>query len=68
LLAELDTFLTRLAASERSESGKQYGVGIYFFENQAGEAAEADPKLGVESSARPPVQEIDVLAGLGNHK
>jgi hypothetical protein len=68
LLAELDTFLTRLAASERSESGKQYGVGIYFFENQAGEAAEADPKLGAESSARPPMQEIDVLAGLGNHK
>jgi len=67
LLYELDSFLTRLAASERSESGKRYGVGIYFFEDQAGEAAEAEPKRAAEPSSAP-VQEIDVLAGLGNQK
>lgn len=68
LLAELDTFLTRLAASERSESGKRYGVGIYFFEDQLGEMAEAEPKRAAEPSSRAPIQEIDVLAGLGNQK
>jgi hypothetical protein len=68
LLAELDTFLTRLAASERSESGKRYGVGIYFFEDQMGELAEAEPRRAAEPSPRAPVQEIDVLAGLGNQK
>jgi hypothetical protein len=68
LLAELDTFLTRLVASERSEAGKRYGVGIYFYEDQAGDAAEAEPQKAPEQSSRPAVQEIDVLAGLGNHK
>ena len=69
LLAELDTFLTRLVASERSESGKRYGVGIYFFEDQAGErAAESEPQRAPGLSSRPAVQEIDVLAGLGNQK
>ena len=69
-LAELDTFLTRLAASERSESGKRYGVGIYFFEDQAGGVAreEGETQTPSERSNRPAVQEIDVLAGLGNHK
>jgi hypothetical protein len=63
-LAELDTFLTRLAASERSDSGKRYGVGIYFFEDQAGGVAgEAEPQAPSERS-NPAVQEIDVLAGL----
>ena len=68
LLAELDTFLTRLAATERSDSGKRYGVGIYFFEDQAGEMAEAHPRKPAEPTARAPLQEIDVLAGLGNQK
>jgi len=68
LLAELDTFLTRLAATERSESGKRYGVGIYFFEDQANEVSEAEPKRPSESNSRALPQEIDVLAGLGNHK
>jgi len=68
LLSELDTFLTRLAASERSESGKRYGVGIYFFEDQAGEVAEAEQRKPAELSTRAPMQEIDVLAGLGNRK
>ena len=34
LLTELDTFLTRLASTGGNESGKKYGVGIYFFEDQ----------------------------------
>lgn len=68
LLAELDTFLTRLVAAERSESGKKYGVGIYFFEDQAGEVTDAEPRKSVEPRSRAPVQEIDVLAGLGNHQ
>jgi hypothetical protein len=69
LLAELDTFLTRLAASERSESGKRYGVGIYFFEDQLGGiAADAASPKASEPSSRPAIQEIDVLAGLGNQK
>ena len=34
LLTELDTFLTRLAAAESSQSGKKYGVGVYFFEDE----------------------------------
>lgn len=68
LLFEFDTFLTRLATSERSESGKRYGVGIYFFENQGGETAEAEPRKPVEPTSRAPMQEIDVLAGLGNQK
>jgi len=66
LLYELDTFLTRLAASERSESGKRYGVGFYFFEDLAADAEE--PKRAAEPSSRAAVQEIDVLAGLGNQK
>jgi len=68
LLYELDTFLTQLATSERSESGKRYGVGIYFFEDQAGEMAEAHPRRPAEPTPRAPLQEIDVLAGLGNQK
>jgi hypothetical protein len=68
LLAELDTFLTRLAGTERSESGKRYGVGIYFFEDQAVGSAEAEPIQVSEPTSRPSVQEIDVLAGLGNHQ
>ncbi|MBV9345055.1 MAG: hypothetical protein JOZ03_08715, partial [Gammaproteobacteria bacterium] len=35
LLTELDTFLTRLAGSEKTDAGKKYGVGIYFFEDKA---------------------------------
>jgi len=68
LLAELDTFLTRLGASEGSESGKRYGVGIYFFEHEAGERAEADSREPAGPASPTPVQEIDVLAGLGNQK
>src|ERR1700724_1360026 len=71
LLTELDTFLTRLAASERSEAGKKYGVGVYFFEDRsANRATEVQPKSHDEkpSRAASPVEEIDVLAGLGHKK
>jgi hypothetical protein len=73
LLTELDTFLTRLAASERGDAGKRYGVGLYFFEDQSTERSldeEAPHKASVEKSTHreSPVEEIDVLAGLGHHK
>jgi hypothetical protein len=72
LLTELDTFLTRLAGSERSEAGKKYGVGVYFFEDQsADQETEVQPKTHDErknSRTASPVEEIDVLAGLGHKK
>jgi hypothetical protein len=74
LLAELDTYVTRLAESysERSESGKKYGVGVYFFEDQAGAMADAEPKKSLEESTNRrtghAVEEIDVLAGLTKRK
>ena len=71
LLTELDTFLTRLAGSERSEAGKKYGVGVYFFEDQsADQETEVQPKTYNERTSRAvsPVEEIDVLAGLSHKK
>ncbi len=71
LLTELDTFLTRLAASERSDAGKKYGVGVYFFEDRSTDRrTEVQPKTYGEkpSRAASPVEEIDVLAGLGHKK
>jgi hypothetical protein len=71
LLTELDTFLTRLAASERSEAGRKYGVGVYFFEDQStDQETEVQTKTDDEKTSRPvpPVEEIDVLAGLGHKK
>jgi hypothetical protein len=71
LLTELDTFLTRLAASERSETGKKYGVGVYFFENQsADQETEVQPNTYNERTSRAvsSVEEIDVLAGLSHKK
>jgi hypothetical protein len=68
LLTELDTFLTRLAATEGSETGRRYGLGIYFFEDQSPADAERESKEPYdEQSSRKesPVEEIDVLAGLG---
>ena len=67
LLFELDTFLTRLATTERNASGKRYGVGVYFFEDQLAETRDS----GEEEKPRATpaaVQEIDVLAGLGHRK
>jgi len=72
LLTELDTFLTRLAASERSEAGKKYGVGVYFFEDQsADQETEVQPETHDEKKSSrtvSPVEEIDVLAGLVHKK
>ena len=73
LLTELDTFLTRLATTEASDSGKRYGVGIYFFdglpaettEGQTGESV-GDEKTKHHSPQR--IEEIDVLAGLARQK
>jgi hypothetical protein len=69
LLTELDTFLTQLAAKERSESGKRYGVGVYFFEDEShDETRDVQHKdTANEKTARPQsaVEEIDVLAGIG---
>jgi hypothetical protein len=70
LLGELDTFLTRLGASDGDPgSGKKYGMGIYFFEEGHAEGI-AEPR--VERTARPSaqsskstaVEEIDVLAAV----
>src|SRR6267143_2159314 len=63
LLAELDTFLTRLTSSERNDSGKKYGVGIYFFEEQFNDQSAQQPvrKTYNESSSKTTaVEEIDV--------
>ena len=71
LLTELDTFLTRLAASERSEAGRKYGVGVYFFEDQSTEQeteVQTETYDGKSSRTASPVEEIDVLAGLGHKK
>jgi hypothetical protein len=71
LLVELDAYLSRLVPTERSESGKKYGVGIYFFEDNAGSMTEAAEHPVAEARgdrAKPAVQEIDVLAGLGHRK
>ena len=69
LLAELDTFLTRLAATEPTEaSGRKYGVGIYFFEEQAADqAAQQQSRKTYDTDSGKPaeIQEIDVLAGFG---
>jgi hypothetical protein len=66
LLAELDTYLTRLNPPERPTSGKKYGVGIYFFEepaanDSAGRQVERI-QTGASSSKVAVVEEIDVLA------
>jgi hypothetical protein len=65
LLVELDTFLTQISASEKSESGKRYGVGIYFFEDESTGLVD-HPSRGTrdQQAAEPvrPIEEIDVLA------
>jgi hypothetical protein len=70
LLTELDAFITRLARTERSDTGKRYGFGVYFFEDQnilteKDQRSTAEVKILREDS---PPEEIDVLAGLGQPK
>ncbi len=66
VLAELDTYLTRLVASERHETGKKYGVGIYFFEERAAEGNEQRVQRQIQesNSKAAAVEEIDVLAAV----
>jgi hypothetical protein len=70
LLAELDTFLARVAASEGSATGKKYGLGLYFFEDKTMDAGTERDRVKDESkapSASVP-QEIDVLSAIGRRR
>jgi hypothetical protein len=68
LLTELDTFLARDV--EKDESGKRYGVGIYFFEALSTNNIESRAPKGSaeEKHGRADPVEIDVLAGLNRQK
>ena len=68
LLFEIDNALVQLDSSKKSESGKRYGMGIYFFEDPF---SDRPAKSNIRTAQRPtPIekaatepQEIDVLAG-----
>jgi hypothetical protein len=65
LLVELDTFLTQLSSSEKASSGKKYGIGVYFFEEDSKLSPESRTERPLERriSDRPSqIEEIDVLA------
>jgi len=66
LLSELDTFLTALASDNLPSTGKKFGVGIYFFEDQTKEKQTERQKIDIKESNREnsAVQEIDVLAAI----
>jgi hypothetical protein len=67
LLAELDTFLARLVTTERRDSGKKYGVGIYFFEEVAAEGTQQRVQRTIQEGNGgkvAAVEEIDVLAAV----
>jgi hypothetical protein len=66
LVVELDTFLTGLAATEKLESGKRYGVGIYFFEDESVEdpIQREKPSEAKGERVKSTPQEIDVLAAV----
>jgi hypothetical protein len=71
LLTELDTFLTRLSETDGTVSGKRYGVGVYFFEDQLTDKVQAKPRdIHGDASGRATsvIEEIDVLAGLSRKK
>lgn len=65
LLVELDTFLTQISTSEKSETGKRFGLGIYFFEDESKDQVDhpsrriTDPHVAEKDR---PIEEIDVLA------
>jgi hypothetical protein len=70
LVFDLDTFLAGLAASEKLEGGKRYGVGIYFFEDESTgrpdkSSEHVEPRVQ-RANAAP--QEIDVLAAVVRRK
>lgn len=65
MLIELDTFLTQLLTTEKSSSGKKYGIGVYFFEEDSIARSESRSERPVERripDGPSPVEEIDVLA------
>ncbi|HEY6482009.1 MAG TPA: DUF6502 family protein, partial [Steroidobacteraceae bacterium] len=67
LLAELDTALTHMTESERSPSGKKYGLGIYIFEDKSDAPSEKNFQRNHQTltTKQPTVpEEIDVLAAL----
>jgi len=71
LLTELDSFLAHLSATEGSASGRRYGLGLYFFDDQVSDHLQIPTKKrhdGKRVLAASPVEEIDVLAGLGRQK
>jgi hypothetical protein len=67
MLVELDTVLTHIAGSEKSETGKRYGVGIYFFEDESTGLVD-HPSRGINDQQATekgrPIEEIDVLAAV----
>src|SRR4051812_31001922 len=73
LLSELDTILTQLDSSKTEASGKRYGLGIYFFEDQSTNRPESrnhelrSQKIGETKVSTTPA-EIDVLAALPKRK
>jgi hypothetical protein len=67
LMEDLDSFLTGLAADERTASGKKYGVGVYFFEeNVAKDSEKVGHRSGItdvnDDRKAKGAEEIDVLA------
>jgi hypothetical protein len=71
LLTELDSFLARLTATEGSAAGRRYGLGVYFFDDQLSDGSVSYTKKSYgekPAHAASPVEEIDVLAGLGRQK
>lgn len=70
LLYELDTFLAQLTTTEGSASGRRYGLGVYFFDDQLGDDASAQMRQSKKDkpASSPSPVEIDVLAGLGRQK
>ena len=71
LLTELDSFVAHLSATEGSASGRRYGLGLYFFDDQMSGDLQTPTKKrhdGKQATAASPIEEIDVLAGLGRQK
>jgi hypothetical protein len=73
LLSDVDSAVARLAANEHSPSGRRYGLGVFFFEDPAGDASVARTERA-HGNPEPPREapgpinetidpnEIDVLA------
>jgi Family of unknown function (DUF6502) len=71
LLTELDSFLAHLTATDGSASGRRYGLGVYFFDDQLNDHTEMHTRKSHDDKparAASHVEEIDVLAGLSRQK